>query len=134
MREIKLRQAIYLNGKFYHWHYWGFIDNAFIGIDTGLCSPKTAIENSQQYTGLKDKNGKDYYFDDIAKWNNKLWVVVWSRTLASIELQPITNYAARQKDAKVKRLYGTSFGIGQAHSSEKVGDIYSNPELREEKK
>ena len=84
-----------------------------------------------QFTNLKDKNNTEYYFDDIAKWNNKLWVVVWSVTLAGIELQPLANYRERQENTKIKRLYGTSFGIGQAHYSERLGNIHQNPELAE---
>ena len=77
-----------------------------------------------QFTNLKDKNNREIYFDHIVKWNNKLWVVVWSITLAGIELQPVTNYRKRQKNPKIKRLYGSSFGIGQAHSSEVLGYVH----------
>jgi len=109
------------------WHHEGRGD--FIG-DYVEIIPETV----GQQVGLKDKNSEEYYFDDIAKWNNKLWVVVWSITLASIELQPIANYRERQENPKTKRLYGPSFGIGQAHSSKRVGSIHDNPELLEEKK
>ncbi len=84
-------------------------------------------ETVGQATGLCDKNGKDYYFDDIAKWSDRLWVIVWSITLSSIELQPLANYRERQKNPKAKRLYGTCFGIGQAHCSEKVGNVHEAP-------
>jgi len=86
-------------------------------------------ETVGQSTDSKDKNGKDCYFNDVVKWNNKLWVVVRSKTLSSIELQPLDNYREQQKDPKIKRLYGTCFGIGQASRSEVIGDIYQNPEL-----
>lgn len=78
----------------------------------------------EQSTSLKDKNEKESYFEDIVKWNNKLWVVVWSITLSSIELQPLTNYRERQKNPEIKRLYGTCFGIGQAAHSEIIGTIH----------
>ena len=56
MREIKFRQ--WQGGQF---HYWGFIDGAFDGPTTGGASSiKEALENSQQFTGLLDKNGKKY--------------------------------------------------------------------------
>ena len=91
-----------------------------------------------QQTGLNDKersrffsSGKDIYFNDIVKWNGRLWVVVWSITLSSIELQPLDNYKEIEKNPKVKRLFGTCFSIGQARYSEIIGNIHENPELLE---
>lgn len=66
-RIIKFRQAIFhpITGEFVKWHYWGSIDRAFVGVDTGWYSPIEAIENSYQYTGLKDSEGVEEYFGDI---------------------------------------------------------------------
>jgi len=62
MREIKFRQPIFLNGKFHKFHYWGDIKGGFVG-------PMKANQgrDSEQYTGLKDKNGKEIYENDIVK-------------------------------------------------------------------
>jgi hypothetical protein len=67
MREIKFRQAVYLNDKFNHWHYWGFINNGFVAPETGISTIEEALQNSCQYTGLTDIRDVEIYEGNIVK-------------------------------------------------------------------
>ena len=80
MNNIKFRQAIFLGDEFHHWHYWGFIDGAFIGPETNLSSTSEALKNSQMFTTLLDKNkARIYEGDKVKDWHNdyKAVVVEW---------------------------------------------------------
>jgi uncharacterized phage protein (TIGR01671 family) len=69
----------------------------------------------QQFTGLKDKNGKEIYEGDVVEWTDgtgERAQIVWSEGDAGFFEEPILN------------------GFSHAHHGYTViGNIYENPEL-----
>jgi len=107
MREIKFRvwdirnnEMIYGAHESYHWH-------GYLGLPE--------YYELMQYTGLKDKNGKEIYEGDILKNQvSELSVVKWQ----GIGWNPFV-------DSMIDHYKSYRFEI--------IGNIYENPELLEDK-
>ena len=71
-----------------------------------------------QYTGLKDKNGKEIFEGDIICNNNANWEVGFDEG----------GYWMRQQEGQHKFIF-----INEAQHSEVIGNLYENPELLDNK-
>ena len=123
-REIIFRSAFFSNkdNKFSYFSYWGFINHKGEYDDRCFTSPGTSshdyIKTNDQYTGLKDKNGKEIYEGDIV----------------SHSLDDYTTFPSEIKFIDgmfcfFNKPIGHTELIESLLYCEVIGNIYENPEL-----
>lgn len=122
MKDIKFRQPILVRGKFGYWHYWGFLSEGhFASPETNSSSIGNAKETSQQFTGLRDRNGREIYEGDVVELYNTSryrYPVCWIGENAAFGM----DYG----DGRIEF-------IGDYNSDylEVVGNVHENPGLRD---
>jgi hypothetical protein len=128
MREIKFR-AWDIDGRCYIpntgnpniFPFNGMVGMTCNGSNTGCISTDEWIQDSyvlEQYTGLKDKNGKEIYDGDIITEGDRLMIVEWSERSAG--------WSLRSKGWMFNHFFNEAI---DAVESEIVGNIHENPEL-----
>ncbi len=129
MREIKFRQPLLdSQERCYAFHYWGFIGGKYV---PPMFPSTTGVKRGedQEYTGVKDKNGKEIFESDIV-----IFMVpdcTWSNP-------QIVQYCHSSFVTKSGNLWGLGFAPDIVHNEdleflEVIGNIYENPELLEAK-
>lgn len=127
-REIKFRcPHYYYDGNFAGFSYWGqFGEDVF---KSPASWSGTGRDRHEQYTGLKDRNGKEIYEGDIIKRHNYIYLILWGNEIAGFNARCI----GREKDfeegyepvEKEKHyLIGHRDGI-----TEICGNVHETPEL-----
>lgn len=123
MRELKFRAWDIKNNRYVGVHrlildQFGAIDYADVVYNGKLYKLYPSEVIIEQYTGLKDKNGKEIYEGDVLEstWNGDKAVVVWNNVEGEWE-----HYADFNTHSKYS-------------GSVVIGNIHENPELLEEGK
>ena len=113
MRPIKFRQPLFKsNGEFFKFHYWGDVEGGFQSPVAGNLG-----RNSQMFTGLLDRPGKEIYEGDIVfnlNDKDKNHEIIWNSLdgcwcLGDEDSYPVSKYSM-----------GEFWEI--------IGNIYENPE------
>ena len=125
-REIKFRQRV--DNQF---HYWGFINGKFISPVGSSSGENYTNTKSDQYTGLKDKNGKEIWEGDILQIKD-----------VCVDYDDFDNEILRDKKMVVEFIDGGFVALMKSNylfelsrtrlerfETEVIGNIYENKEL-----
>jgi len=125
MREIKFRAWDEREKKMYFPAELIQYGNVEVGYLDGSGCPKGKPDVLMQYTGLKDKNGKEIYEGDILFPGRR--EVRFGEY--GTEVEQGTGFMTYSHDAKEPWKIPFSFAHRQAEGSKVIGNIYENPEL-----
>jgi uncharacterized phage protein (TIGR01671 family) len=83
-------------------------------------------ETVGEFTGLKDKNGKEVYEPDLLFDGEQTWLVEYARTMCGFHARDI-----HAKSCNIFSLYHLCNRHNQKREVEVIGNIHDNPSLLE---
>jgi len=123
-REIKFRAWDKQNKRMFEVDGLSF-RNQYVTDEAGQHTFKFNQCDLIQYTGLKDKNGKDIYEGDILSLGEAKRIVVWDK--------PLGRWIVEKRNGSRKRSL-SKYSTDKWHNSEVIGNICETPELLGSKK
>ena len=135
-REILFRGKSINTNKWVLGYFNGTVNNGKVACignpeENGTIGWHVIPETVGQYTGLKDKNGKEIFEGDIVTDGKFKWIIEWHDQQAMWWMSPVIDSKVVGDEYLIMTLNNKKLGNGyySRKDLEIIGNIYDNPEL-----